>query len=86
MGTVVRLVFSEEHLLALTGTTSIEQLSEVLDADADLDIELEPEDGGREVRTWRYGTALRYPFRLRDLYAVVEAVQAETLRDWDASD
>ena len=74
------LVVTDADLVHATGVGSLDDLSELIDADADVDLWLVPEPQGVEVRGPRFGTLLTYPFTLADFWSVVNEVERDNLR------
>jgi hypothetical protein len=76
------IVVSLPDLLHLTGCTDLDELGELVDGDADVDMWVEEMDGGIEVRTGRTGTGLLYPFPMADFWEVVAEAEDDEVRQW----
>ncbi|MCW2904522.1 MAG: hypothetical protein JWO67_6787 [Streptosporangiaceae bacterium] len=72
-------VWSENELLALTGAATLADLGAVLDADAEVDLEIVQFRDGVEVRAWSIGLLLTYPFLLDDIFTAADDVERDEL-------
>ena len=75
------IVVSLPDLLHFSGCADLDELSAVVDDDADVDVCLEElDDGGVEVRGPTIGTELLYPFTMEEFWQVVTKTEEDEVR------
>jgi hypothetical protein len=73
-------VHNVEELLAVTETTSLEELAEVSSEDYDLDLDLVPSAAELEIRVHRVGITLPFPFDLEEFWDAIDDANEEAER------
>ncbi len=76
------IIVSLPDLLCATRCSDIDVLSDAVYDDSDIDTWVDDVDGGVLVSTTGCATELRYPFLLRDFWAVVAEIEGDHLRTW----
>ena len=80
------VVISEPDLLALSGCADLDELTALVDSDSDVDLWLTALDDGLEVGGGVFSTVLAYPFFMAEFWEVVDEVEREQIRRWEADD
>ena len=73
-------------LLHHTGCTGLDELSAVVDSEAEVDMSVHSADGGIAVATFGGAIGLEYPFTVADLWEVVAEAEADEVHRWEAVD
>jgi hypothetical protein len=80
------IVVSLSDLLHLTGCADLDELSELIDGDADADMSVVEIEGGIDVETFGGATGLDYPFTLGDFWEVVAETEEDEIRRWEQAE
>jgi hypothetical protein len=81
-----RVVISEPDLLALSGCADLDELAALVDSNSDVDLWLTAMDDGLEVGGGVFSTVLAYPFFMAEFWEVVDEVERDQIRNWEADD
>jgi hypothetical protein len=81
-----RVVVNLTDLLHLTGCADLDELSALIDGDADADMSVVEIEGGIDVSTFGGATGLDYPFTLADFWEVVAETEEDEIRRWEQAE
>jgi hypothetical protein len=81
-----RIVADLADLLYLTGCADLDELSAVIDDEADADMSVVEIEGGIDVETFGGATGLDYPFTLGDFWEVVADAEEDEIRRWEQAE
>jgi hypothetical protein len=81
-----RTVVSRPDLLALTGSSDLDDLSAMVDGESEADMWVAAVEGGIEVGAGGSATVLGYPFALEEFWHVVDEVERAQVDRWEDAD